>query len=138
MKRTLELISAAAGALICTFVPIFFSQSGGSEFPYPFLYFFEIALSGVAVLLFVLVRKRLSLSPRLNPLPWVAAGMLLAFVILGGFSIGPCLIPAFVAFLVTGMAVDLQTGGLRANHAAILLLATVIQAGFMLLAIQFT
>ena len=48
--------------------------------------------------------------------PWLAAGVTLAFVILGGFSIGLFLIPAFIGFVITGVFGDLQAGGAMGRH----------------------
>ena len=85
------------------------------------------------VLLFVADRPRL--GARWNALPWAVAGITLAFVILGGFSIGFFLIPAFLSFTTTGVLVDLQTGGAIAGHLGFLIVAAVAQAALMALLI---
>lgn len=85
MLRPLEWLAALIGAINCILVPGLFAQQGRS-FPLPFLYFLEIILLGVLVLLFV--ARRPQLDDRWHALPWAAAGVILAFVILGGFSIG--------------------------------------------------
>jgi hypothetical protein len=85
------------------------------------------------VLVFVAMRPRL--STRWQALPWIAAGIILPFVILGGFSIGFFLIPALIAFCATGLLVDWQAGGLEARHLGYLLLVAVIQAAVMILAV---
>jgi hypothetical protein len=84
------------------------------------------------------VAARHRLGERWNALPWVAAGILLAFVILGGFSIGFYLIPALIAFTVTGMMIDLQTGGSMGQHLGLLLVAAVAQGAIMALLRVFT
>lgn len=131
VKRLLEWLAALIGAVNCIIVPGAFFQSGQTDFPFPFLYFVEIALLGVLVIGFVAARPRL--GTRWNAIPWVAAGILLAFVILAGFSIGPFLIPAFLAFTIAGFLVDLQSGGSMARHFGFLLVAAVAQGALIVL-----
>lgn len=132
--RPLEWIAALVGAVNCILVPALFAQSGGGDFPLPGLYFVEITLLGVLVLVFVATRPRLDL--RWNAFPWAAAGIILTFVILAGFSIGFFLIPALVAFVVVGVLADQQSGGAASRHVGLMLVAAVIQGAVMLLAIQ--
>ncbi len=92
---------AVAGAANCVIVPLFFASMQQPLFPLPGLYLLEIALVGLAGLA--------SLLPAASPenrwgwVPWAAAGVLLAFVILGAWTIGFFLIPAALAFLVAGV-----------------------------------
>jgi len=51
--------------------------------------------------------------------------------VLGGFTIGLYLVPAFLAFVATGVLVDWQAGGAVARHLGYLLIATVAQAAVM-------
>lgn len=131
--RPLEWLAAIIGAFTCILVPAFFTQPGRT-FPLPGLYFIEIALLGVLVMLFVARRPRL--SSRWLALPWIAAGIMLTFVILGAFSFGFFLIPALAAFVIVGFLADRQAGGPTAQHIGLLFVAGVIQAAVMLLAIQ--
>lgn len=124
-----EWLASLVGAANCILVPAMFAQSQRPLFPFPGLYFLQIGLIGLGVLAFVAARP--NVNPRWLALPWVAAGLVLAFVVLGGFSIGPFLIPAFLAFVATGVLVDLQTGGPMGRHLGYLLLAAVAQAGVM-------
>lgn len=132
IARVGEWLAALVGAINCILVPALFAQPGGMDFPFPGLYFIEIAALGVLVLGFIALRPRLSL--RWNALPWLAAGIVLAFVILGGFSIGPFLIPALLAFIATGILVDWQTGGAIARNVGLLFVAAVVQGAVMALA----
>jgi hypothetical protein len=134
LARAAEWFAALVGAINCILVPVLFAQPGGMDFPFPGLYFIEIALLGVLVLVFVALRPRL--GGRWNALPWAAAGIILAFVILGGFSIGPYLIPALITFSITGILVDWQTGGMLTHHLGLLLMAAVVQGAVMALAIS--
>ncbi|HMT20220.1 MAG TPA: hypothetical protein PKE20_03070 [Promineifilum sp.] len=109
MMRVLEWVAALVGAANCVIVPLLFAQPGGRDFPLPGLYFIEIVAVGVLVAIFVALRPRL--SPRWNAIPWIAAGIILTFVILGGFSIGLYLIPAAIAFAVTGFSLTRKRWG---------------------------
>lgn len=135
LMRAGQWLAALVGAINCVLVPAVFAQSQRPLFPLPGLYFVQIALLGVLVLAFVAARPQL--KGRWAALPWLAAGIILAFVILGGFSIGLFLIPAFLAFVATGVLVDLQTGGPMSRHLGYLLLAAVAQAALMGLMIIF-
>ncbi len=133
MLRPLEWLAALIGAINCILVPGLFAQQGRS-FPLPFLYFLEIILLGVLVLLFV--ARRPQLDDRWHALPWAAAGVILAFVILGGFSIGFFLIPALIAFIVVGVLAARQADGAISRHMSQFLVAAVIQGAVMMLAVQ--
>ena len=130
-KRLAVWLAALVGAATCVLVPLLFAQQD-SLWPLPGLYFVQIALVGVLVLLFVAAGW--GLKARRRWLPWAAGGILLAFVILGGFSIGPFLMPAFLAFALVGFLVDWPDDGAMARHAGVLLVAAVAQAALMLLA----
>ena len=130
--RVGEWIAAIAAALTSLVVPLMFAQAGGRDFPLPALYFIEIALLGLLVLGYVARRPRW--GSRWGILPWAAGGINLAFVILGGFSIGPFLIPALIGFLAVGVLGDLQSGTPLAQRLGIFLVAAVVQGASMLLA----
>lgn len=130
--RFIEWLAAIVGASIYVAVPLLFAQPGGRDFPLPGLYFVEIALTGVLVLGYAAFRPRLAKG--WGVAPWVAGGIILAFVVLGGFSIGPYLLPALLAFLVVGLLADVQAGTLAARQLLPLLVATVVQGVIMLLA----
>jgi hypothetical protein len=130
--RVGEWIAALIGAANCLVVPFLFIQPGGA-FPFPALYLIEIALVGLGVLYYVFAR--LQLDPRWDVVPWLAAGIMLAFVILGGFSIGPYLIPALIAYAGLGVLIEWETDGLSlVKNLGLLILAAVAQGTIMLLA----
>ena len=135
LLRAGEWLTVLISAVNCVLVPAVFAQSQRPLFPLPGLYFVQIALLGVLVLAFVAARPQL--RGRWAALPWLAAGVTLAFVILGGFSIGLFLIPAFIGFVITGVFGDLQAGGAMGRHVGYLLVAAVAQAAVMGLMILF-
>ena len=128
-----EWLAALVGAVNCVLVPAVFAPSQSALFPLPGLYFVQIVLIGLGVLAFVAARS--NVKSRWLALPWVATGLVLAFVVLGGFSIGPFLIPAFLAFVATGVLADIQMGGPMGRHLGYLVVAAVAQAALMALMI---
>jgi len=130
LVRAGEWIAVLIGAVNCILVPLAFAQSQENLFPLPGLYFIEIALVGLLVLAFVALRP--GLGGRWLALPWVAAGIILAFVFLGGFSIGFYLIPALVAFVVVGWLADRRAGGKRGMYLGLLVVAAVTQGSIMI------
>lgn len=127
--RLLEWLAALIGAANCILVPLAFAQSQENLFPLPGLYFIEIALVGVVVLAFVAWRPKL--GERWLALPWLAAGIMLAFVTLGGFSIGFYLIPALIAFVIVGLISFRPTGSV-ARYFSLLLVVAVVQGVMMM------
>lgn len=134
MLRVGQWLAALVGALNCVLVPALFAEQ--NAFPLPGLYFIQIVLVGLGVL--GVVAAQPEKGSTWLAWPWAAAGVMLAFVILGGFSIGPYLIPAFLAFVVTGVLVDRPSGGAMARHVGLLLVAAVIQAAVMIMATLIT
>lgn len=133
-RRLFEWVAALIGALNCVLVSITFAQLDQPMWPLPGLYLIEIALTGLVVAIYVAIRPRLE-ATGWNALPWLAAGFMLAFVILGGFSIGLFLIPALVAFIVTGLLIDFQTSGSTGAHIGLFFVAALIQGAVMGLAL---
>lgn len=132
LGRALEWIAALIGAANCVVVPLLFIRPG-SDFPLPALYLVEIALIGLLTLYYVFARYQL--DQRWDIVPWVAAGLILAFVILGGFSIGPYLIPALIAFTGLGILIEWETDGLSiVKNLGLLIAAALIQAAVMIAA----
>jgi hypothetical protein len=131
--RILFLIRGLAvlGAINCVVVPLFFTQQR-PLFPLPGLYLIEIAVLGIlglAGLLFIV-----PYPPFWRGALWVAAGFLLAFVILGGFSIGFFLIPAMVTFLLAGFLMNRIEGDQVIKYIGLFLIAAVVQVILMMLA----
>ena len=127
--RAGEWLAALVGAISCILVPALFAQSG-ADFPFPALYFIQIALLGVLVLATVVFRPRP--AGRWGAIPWVAAGILLAFVVLGGFSIGFYLIPALITFALVGILIDRQSGSGVGRDIGLFVVAAVVQASVIL------
>ena len=129
-SRGLQWLLAFVAALICIFTIAVFARAQAEMWPLPALYLLEIALVGLLAVACINVQETWSTWAL-----WTITGILLAFVILGGFSIGPFLFPALLATLGQALlkARQLHTGipiGL-----GVTLLAALLQAGIMFLAI---
>jgi len=123
---------AVVAAINCVIVPLFFTQQR-PLFPLPGLYLIEIAVLGILGLAGLLIVESRSAFWRGSP--WIAAGVLLAFVILGGFSIGLFLIPATVAFLLAGFLMNRLKGGQVIRFIGLFLIAAVLQVILMMIAV---
>ena len=124
---------AVVAAINCVVVPMLFAQQR-PLFPLPGLYLIEIAVLGILGLTGLLLVE--SHSPFWRGVPWAAAGVLLAFVILGGFSIGFFLIPATAAFLLAGFLMNWLERGPVVQYIGLFLVAAVLQATLMLIAVE--
>jgi hypothetical protein len=100
-------ISAWIAALDCLAVALLFSlnqprmpsDNSINLWPTPGYYFIELAI--LAVLVLSAVPNLISSTTGLwHPVPWIAAGIMLTFVILGALSIGIFLFPALLAFML--------------------------------------
>ena len=132
--KFIEWFMALLGASDCLGVAILFaSQQPDSLWPAPGVYLIEVASLGIIGL----ICHSLDLpgkQPYWGVVPWAVAGALLAFVILGGFSIGPYLIPATLGFWAAGAISDYRHHRRVANHIILSLLVMVLQ-GAMILAL---
>jgi hypothetical protein len=106
-------------------VPLLFAQQR-PLFPLPGLYILEIIILGILGLTGLLLVE--SRSPFWRAVPWAVGGVLLAFVILGGFSIGFFLIPATLAFLLTGYLLNRIEGGRLSKYIGLFLITAILQA----------
>jgi hypothetical protein len=139
--RAIELTLAALAAINCLLVAVLFgnsqaASSPSSLWPFPALYLIEIALAGAAGWVGAERCERNPTSAWVW-LPWIAGGVLLAFVILGAFSIGPFLIPAAAGFTLAGLLFDLRRNSLRPTRLGSLLTAAFLQGGIMLVLVSF-
>ncbi len=129
MKNKLIDALGFLGAVNVFVVPIVFAFGQDPLFPLPGLYFIEIALVGLVA--------AYSIFRRTWPLvPWLASGILLAFVVLGAWTIGFFLIPAVFAFSVAGYLSDGKPAGTLVRFAGSGILAALVQAFVMVMLIN--
>jgi hypothetical protein len=130
IRRIIQWVLAAIGAGICIGVAAAFWRSQSDHlWPIPGLYLIEVAALGVAGFVGLTVRAQAGSGWRI--VPWIVTGILLAFVILGAWTIGQPLFPAMLAFLMADILAGLQSKSLI-RYLSVLLMAGVVQAGVML------
>lgn len=104
--RIVEIILAFTGAFICAVVSVLFTASqasaGAGLWPLPGLVFIELILLGQLGLL-AAAREAGTANQAWGYVPWGVTGVLTSLVILGGFSIGPLLLPAALCFLMVSL-----------------------------------
>ncbi len=125
--RGCEWIFVLFGAAVCVWVSITFASMQYNDlWPTPGLYFLEILLFTMAVL----ASRVVNIGPAKmddSPILWMAGGVLLAFVILAGFSIGPYLFPAMAAFWLAAAISDLRQSRPALPHMALALITALFQ-----------
>lgn len=141
-SRWLEWVLVLVGALLNTVIVVLFAVGQAATpgatalrnlYPFPLLYFIEIIGLSFLAILGLNAATPQSNRGRWTPLlVWIAAGGLLAFVLLGGFSIGFYLAPGMLAFIVAGILADRRQNRSVAGHATVLILAAVVQVAIML------
>lgn len=125
--RGVEWIFTLFGSAVCVWVAISTaSQQFNDLWPTPGLFLLEILLLAPAALTSRVVDVG-SIKMDYGAISWMAGGVLLAFVILAGFSIGPFLFPAMLAFWLAAAAGDLRQHRALSTHFALALLAAVCQ-----------
>jgi uncharacterized membrane protein len=131
LLRFIEWVFVLLGAAICILVVLMFAaQQPDDLWPAPGIYFLEIIFLALAAL----ISKFFENQPEkrdYNIITWIAAGALLAFVILGGFSIGPYLFPAMISFGLAGTAADLSHRRPIFPRLGQVLVAAVVQVAFI-------
>jgi hypothetical protein len=125
------VVLAAVGCIAVT-IAIWRSISTYQDmWPLPGLYFMELpALSLTAA-----VGWNLDLSWA-RVITWAALGIVLAFCILGAFSVGMLNLPVALLLAVAAISSDLREAQPSTVHLAICLGAAIAQAALMLLAIR--
>lgn len=127
-SRIAEMFLGAVAAAICLATAVAFSGQA-NLFPLPGLYLIEISLAGVMSLL--AIARADGPKTLWGAVPWLAAGVLAAFVVLGMFSVGPFLVPATLALVLAGVASDRRRGAAGVGHGIAFLIAAGTQATIM-------
>jgi len=129
-----ERIAAMLAAVACLVITIVIWRNVSAYqpmWPLPGVYFVELP----AVSLAAALGWNLGLSWA-RPVTWAALGIVLAFSILGAFSVGMLYFPVAALLAVASIASDLRAGQRIAPHVGICLAAAVAQAALMLLAVR--
>jgi hypothetical protein len=114
-------------SLFTSYETSYFAESILVLWPFPLVYFLEITAVGVlgVVAVYNLQVKNKSVW---SAVPWICSGILLAFVILGSWTIGFFLLPAMVIYLVIGIISDKQIQGDIPRHLIYFVAAGIAQA----------
>src|SRR5512133_3017166 len=129
----LERILAILAAVVCLIITLifWFSLSAYQNmWPLPGLYLIEmVALSIISTFLFIRG------DPRGSSVTWGAAGVIIAFSILGALSIGFFYLPVALLFGVVSIIWDVRNKQHILAHLGIFLIAGIVQLVLMLIAI---
>ena len=130
----LERFLAILGAILCATITLVLwvdFSAYQAIWPMPGLYFLE--LPGLTILCALLV---LAGKPRAGMFTWACAGGLVAFMLLGAFSVGFFYLPVVLVFISLGIVMLIKRKGPVALHLFVFMLAGVLQAALMLAAIR--
>lgn len=130
--RLLEWVLTVLAMGVCLAVVFLFaSQQLDELWPLPGLYFIEIILLGLLGVASRIGDTSSAGAAFWGAVPWVVAGALLPFVILGIFSIGLFIFPAMLAFGLAGAAADLRQKRATAGHLGLAVLIALLQGALM-------
>jgi hypothetical protein len=135
-RRVQEWIFSLLATFNCLIVSLVFifpqlSDAGLiSIWPFPLVYFVEIILIGI-ICVVAIGMLRNKMKSNWSGIPWICSGVLLAFVIMGAWTIGFYLIPAMILFMLTGVVADRRTQGDIALHLIFFVSAGIVQASIV-------
>ncbi len=132
--RGLERLLAVVAALACLFITIAIWRDVSARqgmWPLPGLYFVELPAVAILGALAFLVGHRYTAR-----ITWAAAGIYVAFGLLGAFSVGLCYAPIAIMFIMLAVLVMVRQEEPFLQSFAPFLIAAIAQAGLMLLAIR--
>lgn len=136
--RSLEQFLAVVGGAACLLISARIGQVVSATqpvWPLPGLYLVEMSIVSVLGMFGVLGYSSGRFSVWIA-LTWAAVGILLAFVLMGAWSIGLFFSPVVLIFAVAAILSDRRQGRNILLHAGISLLAAMAQVVLMLAAIQ--
>jgi hypothetical protein len=139
-SKLIRIILSMIALINCALVVFQFASfetSGFTErvsvlWPFPLIYFVEILVIGLAVLLISFIINEDS-NLFWVAIPWICAGLLLAFVILGAWTIGFFLVPAMILFIIIGVLGDRESSGEIPLHIIYFVAAAIAQVLFIYL-----
>jgi hypothetical protein len=135
----LERLLVIVGIAICLGVAAVIGSQQPPLWPVPGLYLIEFILITIGGAVNQLVKTgtvTISKSFRWlssKAIRWIIVGMLLPFVIFGGFSIGLFLLPAMLAFLLAGILSDWRLSTKVIGHIGVAVMSAVIQGALILI-----
>ena len=137
-SHKLERFLAVIGTIICVIVSVLVwlvVSARQSMWPLPDLYLLEMITASILGMWSIWGNESSSSPPR-GILTWVVVGILVAFVIMGSFSIGFWFMPAVGLFAIAAILSDRRQGRNLVIHLGIGLVAALAQAALMLIVIR--
>lgn len=127
-ERTEKFLALLGGAISAAPAAVLWARVSNWQdtWPFPALYFLELMLLGVVV-----AAAYLRASPARAGAAWAAAGAVMAFSVLGAWTVGLFFLPAAGAFAASALITDLRDRGNLTAHAGMLVLAGALQAAWM-------
>jgi len=137
--QILERILSSIAVAICLIECIWLGQALSHQqpvWPLPAMYLIEAGIVSLICWLSVLYSgaKPSSFSASVT---WAAIGILVAFVIMGLWSIGLLFIPVTVLFFITAILIDIRQNNSVILHLGVGALAALAQVALMLFVIRF-
>jgi hypothetical protein len=133
-SHPLERFLAIVGAVVCLIITLRIWQVFSGQqpmWPLPGLYLVEMAgLSAIGML--CIIRD----DPRGGSVAWIIVGVLLAFAVIGAWSIGPLFLPVALIFVLTAILSDRRRNRRIVFHLGLCVVAAIAQAALMLAAIR--
>jgi hypothetical protein len=132
--RKIDLFISGIGAAICivTTLTIWFSISSNQPmWLLPGAYFLELMVGALVCVLAILLW-----FPRSSQISWIYSGILVAFIVIGAFSVGFFYIPVFLLFGSLSIILDLRIKKSIIVHLGFFLGAAILQAVIMLVLIR--
>ena len=133
--RWFEWLLAVLAAANCAAVAIPTLIDSATGWPFPGLYMLEILLAGLINL--YPVAMDFPAESKWGALAWASAGIVLAFVISGAWTINFLLLPAMIFLLLLGVLSDRRKRGNLALHFLVFITAAFLQALLFFLFVSF-
>lgn len=136
--RDLERFLVVTGGVVCLIVSGFVWVVVGRQqlmWPVPDLYLLEMIAASM-LSMFDILRNESNQPYIRGKLVWAAIGVLLAFVVIGAFSVGLMYAPVAGLIGVAAILSDRRQGHSLGIHIGIGLAAALIQVGLILIVIQ--
>ncbi|MFZ2097890.1 MAG: hypothetical protein WAV05_14755 [Anaerolineales bacterium] len=134
-----EWLLVIFSVIVCMGVAAVIGSQQSPLWPVPGLYLIEFILISIIGVGNQLVKTSNVAFSKAFPwlsskaITWIIVGILLPFVIFGGFSIGLFLLPALLAFLLAGIISDWRSTTKIISHIGIAVMSAVIQGSLILI-----
>ena len=142
--RSYERFLAVVGAIVCVITCVRIWQvlqldysPGGPQpiWPLPGLYLLEMVAAGL-IGAFSVVNAKAEQSPIWGAVTWAVAGVLVAFVVMGAWSIGLLFLPAALIFTIVAILSDRRRSQSIVVHLGIGVMAGLAQVAVMLAVVR--